>query len=371
MGALRLPGAHRNVRKRPGKVVIYWQAWRGGPAIGRFEGTTLAEAERAEKAGAHNAVEAYSAARRTSIPKDLVAGLVVAYKSAPDGFLKLAPSTQAQWASWLDIIRERFGTLPVAALKAKGMRREIINWRNLYAATPRTADVGVQVIRRLFSWSVDNELADANPALGIKELYESDRASEIVEPHEMEAILAHANPPGSRWIRMAAATGLRRGDLRQLKWTDLTEVSIELATGKSKGRKRIIVPLLPEARKVLEECREAERERIAKLTAAGRPAVSSLFVMTTHHGKPWSKDGPTGAWIRACAKAEPKIEKHLHDLRGNFATRLMANGLSDEQIADMLGWQTENVLKIRRRYVDRDRIARGIAERLDLTRQNG
>jgi hypothetical protein len=49
----------------------------------------------------------------------------------------------------------------------------------------------------------------------------------------------------------------------------------------------------------------------------------------------------------------------------------MADGLGDDQIADMLGWQTENGLKIRRRYVDRDRIARGIAERLDLIRQTG
>jgi len=42
----------------------------------------------------------------------------------------------------------------------------------------------------------------------------------------------------------------------------------------------------------------------------------------------------------------------------------MGHGISDEQIADILGWQCENVVAIRRRYVDRDRIARGIADRL-------
>ena len=67
--------------------------------------------------------------------------------------------------------------------------------------------------------------------------------------------------------------------------------------------------------------------------------MAPLHVMTTAQGKPWSKDGPTGLWVKACKQAQPRIEKHLHDLRG------------------------KNVVAIRRRYGDRDRIARG-ADRL-------
>jgi integrase len=171
------------------------------------------------------------------------------------------------------------------------------------------------------------------------------------------------SPPMARWIRMAAATGLRRGDLQRLQWSHLTDTSIELATAKSRGRKRIIVPLLPEAKAVIAECREAERLGAQIVTEAGRTPVAPLHVMTTAQGKPWSKDGPTGMWVKACKLAQPRIEKHLHDLRGNFATLLMGHGISDEQIA-IQGLQCENVVAIRRRYVDRDRIARGIADRL-------
>jgi hypothetical protein len=42
----------------------------------------------------------------------------------------------------------------------------------------------------------------------------------------------------------------------------------------------------------------------------------------------------------------------------------MASGLSDEQIADMMGWESQDVQKIRRRYVDRDRVALLLAARL-------
>ena len=359
-----MPGSHRNVRRRSDKVVIYWQAWRGGPHIGRFEGASMPEALRAEANGAESLARRYAEVRQVGTPKDMIVGLVHAYKTAPDGFQKLSRSTQQAWGSWLDEIVDHFGSLPTVGLKSKGVRRQIIEWRNGFADTPRKADYGMQVLRRVLSWSVQNELAEANPALGIPDLYRNDRSAEVVEQGELAAILTKATPPVSRFIRLAAATGLRRGDLSRLRWTDISETSIELATGKSRGRKRIIVPLLPEARTVLAECREAQQAFEAAAVAAGKAPVASMFVLTTHLGGPWSKDGPTGGWIRAAKACEPPVQKHLHDLRGTFATLLMGRGLSDEQIADVMGWESKDVAKIRRRYVDRDLIAQQIADRL-------
>jgi integrase len=365
---VQLPGAHRNIRRRAGRVIAYWQAWRGGPAIGKFEGATLADLERAERDGAPQLAEAYGAARRTEVPTDTLAGVVAAYKASPE-YGRLAGSTLKQWNRWLDRIVEDLGTFPILALKAKGARRAIIDWRNRFAATPRTADYAVQVIRRVLSWAVDNELAEKNPALGIDELYHSDRSGEIVEPDELAAVLSKVSPAVSRYIRLAAATGLRRGDLSRLKWSDLTDASIEMATGKSRGRRRIIVPLFEDARIAIAECKAVQTERDP---ASTKSPIASVYVLTSRLGKPWSKDGPTGGWVKAAAACRPPITKHLHDLRGNFATLLMANGLSDEQIADMMGWsEVEDVSKIRRRYVDRDRVARGIVARLDAAMKNG
>lgn len=365
---VKLPGAHRNLRRRGGRVISYWQAWRGGPAIGKFQAATEAELIKLEADAAGQLAEAYAAACRPDVPQGVLATLIAAYKAAPDGFAKLGPSTRAEWARWIDVITDRFGTLPIAALKAKGTKRLFIAWRNEFAATPRKADYGIQVLRRILSWSVANELAEANPAEGIPELYSNDRSAEIVEPQELAAVLAEVTPPASRFIRLAVASGLRRGDLRKLQWSHVNATSIEMPTGKSGGRKRIIVPLLPEARTVLEECREAQRAHAERARAKGQPERLPTYVLTTAHGKQWSKDGPTGAWVKAAAQRG--VDKHLHDLRGNFATLLMANGLSDEQIADMMGWESQDVAKIRRRYVDRDRVALLIADRISRQREN-
>lgn len=78
-------------------------------------------------------------------------------------------------------------------------------------------------------------------------------------------------------------------------------------------------------------------------------------------GEPWTPDGFQSSW----RKVRPKgFDRHPHDLRGTFATRLAIAGFSDAEIADALGWTAERVASIRARYVDRARVAKARAERL-------
>ena len=59
-------------------------------------------------------------------------------------------------------------------------------------------------------------------------------------------------------------------------------------------------------------------------------------------------------------------KKHLHDVRGTFATKLIAQpaGLSDQQVADMVAWSPQQVADIRRVYVDQARVVVAIGERI-------
>lgn len=59
------------------------------------------------------------------------------------------------------------------------------------------------------------------------------------------------------------------------------------------------------------------------------------------------------------------MDKHLHDARGTFATRLRKAGLSASEIADVMGWEEARVQKLLETYVDRDSVVRSIAERLN------
>lgn len=360
VAAVKLPKAHRvifglNGGLAGGRVAIYWYRRRGQtPAIARFEGANLAKAMAAEAAGVDQLVAAYGAQRELP-PAQTVKDLVTAYKAAPNGFKRVADSTRASWSPWLDAIVAEFGDLPLKAVGAKGLRADIVAWRDRYAATPRAADMGMQVLTRVFNWALDRELVDKNPAAGVEGLYDVNRADIIVEPAELEAVLTHMTPRAQLATRLAAATGLRRGDLIDLRWSEVGDFHIERAANKSTTGRRLLVPLIAEARQVLAELRKLNK-------ASPTP---STHVLTAKAGKPWHKDGLGVAWWRAAGKA--KVDKHFNDLRGTACTRfyLTIDRVTDEEVADIMAWEPARCRAIRKRYVDAARIAQGIVARIE------
>lgn len=355
---LHLPDLHR-VRKRlrSGGWAVYLYAHRGGPQIARIEGATRGVCDAQEREQAAEITAAYAVARSQQRPaSSRMSDLIIAYKGAPDGLLRLKASTAREWRRHLDQISEDFGDMPIKALEAKGARRLFLDWRDKMAASPRKADYRMQVLRRVLSWSLDRDLIKRNPVLGIEGLYKADRADVIIEDHELDAILRSASPASRDFIALAALTGMRRGDLVDLKWSNVEPKCIRLETAKSNGKRRIIVPLFPDAQRLLDDLR-TRREQLLR-----DDRVPPAHVLLTQHGTPWTKDGPTQAFIRA-AKASG-IDKHLHDLRGTAATRFAIAGLSDETIAEILGWEPNRVRAIRRYYVDHERIAQSVIEQL-------
>ena len=57
-------------------------------------------------------------------------------------------------------------------------------------------------------------------------------------------------------------------------------------------------------------------------------------------------------------------ELHFNDLRGTAVTGFAQVPLTDEEIADIMAWEPSRVRAIRKRYVDRARIAQAIAVRM-------
>lgn len=356
MAPVRLPKTNRVVKRLAGgRVGIYWFRRRGEtPAMIKFEAESMAAALQAERDGVDAIVAAYNA-KAAPIDPTTVRDLVTRFKSAPDGFLKLREgTTRKNWGPWLDRVVEEFGALPVVALKAKGVRRDIIDWRNRWADKPRTADYAIQVIRRLFAWAVENELAEANPAADVRGLYKSNRADIIVEPDELARILANATPAAQHIIRLAAATGMRRGDLLDLRWNEVGDLHIERAANKSTTGRRLLVPLTAEARAVIADLRAANKAR----------AVPTTNVLVSSRG-PWTNGGMDKTWQRAAGAAG--VDKHFNDLRGTACTNfyLHIRGLTDEEAADIMAWEPERCRAIRKRYVDPARIAQGLLRRLE------
>lgn len=270
-----------------------------------------------------------------SVPQDTLRAIVAAYRGSPQ-FESKSDATKADYRQRLDQIEAKFGRVPIRLIPK--LRGEVIKWRDEMADTPRAADRCVGMLATVLAWAEDREVIDRNPLTRIAKLHKANRADLIWEAQHWQAF---DDAPGyvRRVLVLASLTGLRIGDLRRLAWEDLQPGYIALKTRKTGGE--AIIPLYPELARFF--------------TGPGRGVV-----LRNTLGKPWTKEGWKSAWERAVPEG---FDRHVHDLRGTFATRLMAAGFSDTEIALVMGWRAERIAAIRMRYVDRGRVARALAAR--------
>jgi integrase len=336
MATVRLKGLNKATKKlADGRVVTHWYAWRGGPKLpGEY--------------GSDEFVAAYLAAKKTfsATAGDALKDLIERYERAPE-FAKLATSTKAERLRWhRRLLAHRIASLPRAALNDPKAKEALMAWRDEYAAkSPRNADYAVQTLSAVLAWGHQRGLLSVNLMAGVGQLYRSDRSDQIWEPAEIERFAEHASPQVAHALRLACLTGLRRSDLIALTWGEVGDTYIVKRTRKTGAT--VTVPIVPEL-----------TELLAKIGRLG----PSVTVLLNTRGKPWSADGLENRIIKA--KTAAGIDKHLHDARGTFATRLRHAGLTASEISDVMGWESKRVERILARYVDREAIVRRLADRL-------
>jgi integrase len=343
MVMVELKGLH--TVKAKGRTYHY--AWRGGPAITGEPGTP-------EFMDAYNE----AIAGRAATDGKRFRSVVVRYR-ASDEYKALAESTRGKWSRWLDRIVDYFGDLRTAQFsRTEKIRPHIKKWRAQYASTPRTADMGMQVLSRVCSYGVDTlaEIA-SNPCDGIKQLYSVDRSEIIWTDDDLAALKAKCSAEIWQAVDLAAHTGLRVSDLIKLSWSHIGDHAIVMKTGKRSGRskkvKEAIIPVYAELRAII--------DRIPK---------RATTVLTSSKKRPWTYNGLASSFRDAKAEAWPEGDDlHFHDLRGTAATKFYLAGLTTREIAEILAWDEETVDKIIRRYVGRKTAILERIRKMDAAKQ--
>lgn len=348
-------GLHIVSKRRPGKPVTWYvYAWRGGPCIHKAEGPRpRITAELTDKAA-----EERQAARVAD--DGTISSLIAAYKAAPE-WVRLSSTTKATWSIWLDRIHDEFGTATLRMFGSRAMRGEVLDWRDKWINQPRSADMAIQVFSRLLSWGEDRGRLPANVLIGVEQLYDNDRSDVIWEGRHFAAFRPHASVEILEGVELAAGTGLRRGDLVKLPWSAIGEHAIVWKTGKSRGKTLVTIPLLPETKALLARIRARHAAAMSRQRPHRRKPLPST-VLSNSYWRPWTASGFGSRFNDA--KAASKIDVHLHDLRGTFATRGLIAGLTDQELADILGWSTKDIAAIRVKYVDQARVVVAIGERI-------
>jgi integrase len=370
---VRLPGAHRVVKRSDTGTRIFWYAWRGGPQIAAFTGASDADAFDSEAAGAPALAAAWA---DTAYPKPSATtfeGLAAAFKASP-AFLKLAPSTQALWRPAIDRTVATFGPTSLKAMEAKGIRARIKLWHAGMADTPRAANIHLQVLGRILEWGVDEERLTRNAARGIAHLDEGPgRAGILITAGDMAALCEHATPAFARLLNILLHTGLRRADLVELIWAEIDYTAGHLVrpTNKSGGKRHACPPLTADLKAALGK-RGAPQDAVCRRDDGtawpdGRRLYKAFEALRARTVKALRKAALESAGTAHRAALESQAEelgaKHLHDFRGTYITFGYASGASDIDMEIRMGWAPGEGAAMRAIYASPAQLARAAAAR--------
>ena len=204
-------------------------------------------------------------------------------------------------------------------------------------------------LRRALSDAQRDGLVGRNAAADARPPYTPHRPVTYLEAADVRRLLtATAGEPLGPLYALAATTGLRRGELLGLRWTDVADGALTVrrsmgrdarggwSTAEPKSaRSRRTIPLPAMARAALDGQRERQdAQRKAAGTAWQDPAGALVF--TDSVGRPWLPEYVSHAFARSRAAAGvPPVR--FHDLRHSAATMMLAEGVPLAVISEWLG----------------------------------
>jgi len=174
-------------------------------------------------------------------------------------------------------------------------------------------------LKAVLNKAVKLGLIDKNPLQYIEPLPESNFFNRYLNVSETLALIDACNHNLRPMIVTAIHTGLRWGNIKKLKWTEIDLENSIINLGKSKNGE-LIYPLP-----------ERVRQEIVKISQNESPYI---FV-NPETNKPW--ENLRKSFEKAKEKAGIKRPFRLHDLRHSFASNLVMGGYELKTVQELLG----------------------------------
>lgn len=295
----KLVGVHKvKAKLADGTETTYYYAWRGkgAPKINAKPGTRAFALE----------FQRLTRDRPKKVSKDTVGSLIDDFR-ATASYQKLSASTRRDYERQLETIRTEFGNMPVHAVEARGSRRMFLKWRDdTMKDTPRTADMHIALLSRLFSWAKGEEIILRNPLEEVERLHSGTRRDSIWSDEQLENLLANGAEHLVNVALIALWTMQRQSDILTMPTLAFDGVRAMIKQGKTGARVRVMAA--PAILPILEEAKAKGRQR----------------VLVNSFGQNWTSSGFRASWRKEMKRL--KISGvTFHDLRGTAITYAYAH----------------------------------------------
>jgi len=188
--------------------------------------------------------------------------------------------------------------------------------------TRSTVNRETTILKKMFNLAIDWNLTVQNPALKVKLFSEKDTQKEKILTGEEEVKLLAESPAFLRPIlAVALNTGMRRGEILNLRWEQVDLAKRLIVVKQTKSGKDRLIPINDGLYAVLR----------ALKALGGRQDLVFPNPMT---GKPYTE--VKKSFKLACKRAGI-VGLRFHDLRHTFASRLVEAGADIVTVRDLLG----------------------------------
>ena len=265
--------------------------------------------------------------------------------------VKLRPSTFKTSQGFLkNHIKPQIGSIPLADLTSLDLQRfykhlldggrvdRIEAKKKPKGLAPKTVRNIHQMIGSAYNLAMEQKLVTRNPTQGCALPKVEHKEMKTLTADQLSAFFQEARDSGVYELYyIDLTTGLRRGELLGLKWSDIDLEKGDLRVQRQIGRINGKIIEMPLKTKNAYRTLPLSKDAIDVLMQQRRKTGNSEWVFPSPTGGPMSPDSVLHMLHRVLKRAGlPKVR--FHDLRYTFATLALQNGVDIKTVSGMLGY---------------------------------
>ena len=257
-------------------------------------------------------------------------------------------------------LRERHGGLPAQKLTRPDLDRLLtdlrgggtttVKGRTRRAWSPRSLNAAIDAWRLVLAYGCARRELAHNAAAAMKKAAREHTEMQTYTPAEIRAVLRAADKDRCGHLWYLALSGLRRGEIAGLRWSDIdfdagtitvARSRVELGGGpttvvESEPKTKASRRTLPLDEGLLAVLRRASARYAQERLALGAAHADSGYVACTEAGQPYTPGALTHMWRKLATTASVRPIR-LHDARHSCGTALHLRGVPLAVIAKWLG----------------------------------
>ncbi|MDO9541471.1 MAG: site-specific integrase [Kiritimatiellia bacterium] len=222
----------------------------------------------------------------------------------------------------------------ITALNAQDYSADL--WKS--KVSPSTYNAHVKFLRAMFKTLKLKAGLMFNPWAEIKTLEKETQGRSNFSPEELAAICSKATGSFRYMIALGLYTGMRLGDVVNLRWEDIGKDSIQIIPLKTRRKgKKISMPIHPVLRALLKEAKSKAGDSEYLFPDERKAYLKEVSGVTIHFQKFLNDCGIATTEAGGDHRRKAIVRKGFHSLRHSFVSLCAANRVPQVAIQELVG----------------------------------